>query len=340
MNNTKNQQQNPNSEQLGERKIIKIIQDNITPMPKNPVPFGDDIAAVNIQGEKIAALKTDMLVKKTDIPKGMTLWQAARKAIVMNVSDFAAKGATPQAVLVALGLPASITEKEIREIAQGLNAGAQEYGAYIIGGDTNQTDDLIISISLVGVAQKNRLMLRNGAKPGDTLAVTGFFGNPSAGLKLLAGKFAASVKLQEELLESVYMPKARLTEGLALAETCAVTASMDSSDGLAISLYALSEMSTVGFTLNTIPNAPQTKQFAKQNGLDADELALYGGEEYELVLTVKPELWAEAESAVKSAGGILLPIGKATKENKIQLQTNGEKKVIAQRGWEHFKSKA
>src|SRR4030066_410446 len=74
-------------------------------MPNVPVPFGDDVAAVNLNGEVVGVLKTDMLVGKTDVPKGMSLWQAARKAVVMNVSDFAAKGVEPKAALVSLGVP-------------------------------------------------------------------------------------------------------------------------------------------------------------------------------------------------------------------------------------------
>ena len=125
----------------------------------------------------------------------MSLWQAARKAIVMNVSDFASKGAQPTAALVALGLPREFMRKDIEEIARGLNAGAREYGAYVIGGDTGEASDLIISISLFGTAEKQALMLRNGAKPGDILAVTGFFGKSAAGLRLLKDNLSVSANL-------------------------------------------------------------------------------------------------------------------------------------------------
>jgi thiamine-monophosphate kinase len=326
------------AKQLGERKIIQIIKNNLIQMPNQPIPFGDDASAVNF-GTDTVVLKTDMLVKKTDIPKGMSAYQAARKAIVMNVSDFAAKGAKPTAVLVALGLPKNISEKEIVEIAKGLNGGAQQYGTYVLGGDTNQTGDLIISISLFGSAKKNQLMLRSGAKSGDILAVTGFFGNPTAGLKLLMENCKASEENRKILLDSVYMPNARLKEGLALCKSGAVSASMDSSDGLALSLYALAEMSNVGFIVEHLPVSLQACEFAKQNSLDAADLALYGGEEYQLVVTVKPDMWVKAEAAVKAVGGCLLPIGKATKDKQILLEVDGEKKVILQRGWEHFKSK-
>jgi thiamine-monophosphate kinase len=322
--------------ELGEHEIIRIIQSRLT-LPKMPVPFGDDVSAVELDGNRVAVLKTDMLVGKTDVPEQMSVYQAARKAIVMNVSDFASKGVQPTAALVALGLPGMFAQKDIEAIAEGLNDGAREYGCHVIGGDTSETPDLIISISLFGCAEKSKLMLRSGAKPGDILAVTGPFGKPPSGLRLMYGDFIAS-KDAKALLDSVMMPKARLKEGLALGKSGAVSASMDSSDGLSWSIHEIGRLSNVGFILDTVPIAEETAQFAKLNDLDAEELALYGGEEYELVLTVKPEMWAAAEEAVAAAGGKLIAIGKATEEKKVVLVANRKKRTLEARGWEHFKN--
>jgi thiamine-monophosphate kinase len=325
-------------EGLGEREIIKIIQKRLALMPKMPIPFGDDVAAYNLGDGNIAVLKTDMLVDKTDVPKGMSLWQAARKAVVMNVSDFAAKGVKPLAMLVSLGLPRNLTRSNVEAIGNGLNAGAQEYDAYIIGGDTGEASDLVISLSVFGIAKKNVVMLRSGARPGDVVAVTGSFGKPVAGLKILSGGLSASKEIRGALLDSVLMPRARLKEGLALSQSKAVTASVDSSDGLGWSLHEVARASDVGFLINRLPTAEETRKFAKMNGLDPLELTLYGGEEYELVLTVKPSLWRKAEKAVEEAGGKLTQIGEATAERQILLETDGEKHVIEPRGYEHFKS--
>jgi thiamine-monophosphate kinase len=322
--------------ELGEHEVIRIIQSHLT-LPKMPIPFGDDVSAVQLDGNKVAVLKTDMLVGKTDVPEQMSLYQAARKAIVMNVSDFASKGVQPVAALVALGLPGMFAQKDIEAIAEGLNGGAQEYGANVIGGDTSETPDLIISISLFGYAEKSALMLRSGAKPGDILAVTGTFGKPPAGLRLMYGDFTAP-KDAKALLDSVLLPKARLTEGLALGKSSAVSASMDSSDGLAWSIHEIARLSNVGFVVDNVPVAEEAKQFAKINNLDAEELALYGGEEYELVLTVKPDKWSVAEASVAAAGGKLIAIGKATEEKRVTLASDGKKRVLDARGWEHFKS--
>jgi thiamine-monophosphate kinase len=327
------------STDLGERKIIEVLASYFETMPNLAVPFGDDIAAINLDQKQVAVLKTDMLVGKTDIPRNMSLWQAARKAVIMNISDFASKGAQPTAVLAALGLPRDIMRKDIEEIARGLNAGAREYGAYVVGGDTGEASDLIISISVFGTAEKTSLMLRGGAKPGDILAVTGFFGKSASGLRLLSDNYSISPNLSEVLLNAVCMPKAKLKEGLALSHSGAVSASIDSSDGLAWSLYEIGKMSNVGFTVNSVPVADEVRRFAEFNHLDPLELALHGGEEYELVLTINPKKWADAETAVESVGGQLLPIGKVTKDRQVFLDVDGQKRVIEARGWEHFKSK-
>jgi len=325
-------------EKLGERKIIEIIQSRLDVMPKTPVAFGDDVSAYDIEKGNVVVMKTDMLVDKTDVPPSMSLWQAARKAVVMNVSDFAAKGVKPLAILVSLGLPRKLTEKDIEEIGEGLNIGAREYDAYIIGGDTNEASDLVISISLFGIAKKAALMLRSGAKPSDLVAVTGLFGETSAGLKILVEDFKAPKKISKILTNSVLMPYARLKEGLALSRTKAVTASIDSSDGLAWSLHEIAEASNVGFLIDSLPTSKEAEKFAKINRLDPLELTLYGGEEYELVLTIKPRLWKKAEKAVQKVGGKLLPIGKVTAERRVLLEIGERRSIIESRGWEHFKS--
>jgi thiamine-monophosphate kinase len=326
---------------LGEHEILSLLRQRLSLMPNMPVPFGDDVSAVSIgDGGDVAVLKTDMLVAKTDVPAKMSLYSAARKAIVMNVSDFASKGVQPTAALVALGLPKKLcTQPAIVEIVDGLNAAIREYGAYIIGGDIGETDDLTISVSLYGKAKRNSLMLRNGAKHGDILAVTGLFGKSAAGLLLLLDKNCIASPDTRLVLESaVLSPDAQLFEGLALSKSGCVSASIDSSDGLAWSLYELMRMSGVGFTVETLPVATETIVFAEQNGLNAEQLALYGGEEYELVLTVSPQNWETAKNAVEAVGGNLIAIGKTTVEKQLTLiDENGVKQSIEPCGYEHFK---
>ena len=321
---------------LGEREVINIISNQLE-MPEMPIPFGDDVSAININEETLAVLKTDMLVGKTDVPPGMSLRQAARKAVVMNISDFAAKGVKPLVMLVSLGLPRDLNEDDVREIGKGLNEEAREYDTYVIGGDTNESSDLIISCSLLGFSNKEKLVSRSGARPGDIVAVTGEFGKTAAGLKILLEGLSASENVEKALKESVLLPKARLKEGLALSKVGGLTASIDSSDGLAWSLYEISYASDVGFIIDNVPIAWEAVEFARAHNLDPWELSLYGGEEYELIVTVKPEFWWKVKKAVEKIGSSLTRIGIATEEKKIRLKIDGETRIIERRGWEHFK---
>jgi len=297
------------------------------------VPFGDDVSAVDIGGGKLAIIKTDMLVGKTDVPPQMSLWQAARKAVVMNVSDLAAKGVKPIAVLASIGIPRGLRKQDIEQIGEGLNHGAREYDAYILGGDTNEASDLVISCAAFGIAEKKRVTLRSGAKPGDIVAVTGPFGKTAAGLKILLQNLSAPSRMRKTLVDSVLMPCARLNEGLALAETGAVTASIDSSDGLAWSLCEISRASHVGFLIDKLPIAEEAQQLAKMHKLDSIELSLYGGEEYELVVTVKPMLWNKARKKAS-----LIRIGRVIKEKTLILKVGKKAFPIEAKGWEHFKT--
>jgi len=302
-------------------------------MPNIPIHFGDDVSAVDIGNGKLAVIKTDMLVGKTDVPPRMSLLQAARKAVVMNVSDLAAKGVKPIALLASIGLPRGLTKQDIEQIGLGLNKGAREYDAYILGGDTNEASDLVISCAAFGIGEKRRLMLRSEAKPGDIVATTGPFGNAAAGLKILLQNLSAPSKIKKKLVDSVLMPRARLNEGLALAKSSSVTASIDSSDGLAWSLHEISRASQVGFIIDKVPMAKEAKQLAEKHKLDPIELSLYGGEEYELVVTIKPWLWRKATEKVS-----LIRIGRVSKEKKLILKAGKKAFPIEARGWEHFKT--
>jgi len=300
-----------------------------------PVPFGDDVSAADIGGGRLAILKCDMLVGRTDIPKGMSLRQAARKAVVMNVSDLASKGVQPRAVMASLGLPKSTTARDVDEIAKGLNEGAREYGAYVIGGDTNECDDVVVACYLFGLGRRGMIALRSGARPGDLVAVTGEFGNTLAGLKALSSEVKIPQSLKEALLRSVYEPKARLREGVSLARTRAVTASIDSSDGLAWSLYEIARASSVGIELDDLPVSSTAAAYARLTGLDAFDLALYGGEEFELVVSLKKNSARRALNAVKS----LRVIGRVTRDaGTVTLSQEGKRVLVKPIGWEHLTS--
>jgi len=323
--------------EMGERKVIELLVTCLEKTNTMWLPFGDDVSAIPISKGLLAVLKTDMLVGKTDIPPGMTLRQAARKAVVINISDFAAKGVKPMVILSALGLRRNMDEFEVQEIGKGLNDGAREYGAFLVGGDTGETEDLIICCMVFGTSLPTHIMSRSGARPGDILAVTGHFSKSTIGLKVLLEGLDCLID-DKHILEAVYSPKARLCEGIALGSTGYVSSSIDSSDGLAVSLHELSKRSHVGFVLNELPIAKEVKNFADIHGLDETELSLYGGEEYELVLTVRSEGWTKAQKAIRKVGGELMAIGEATENKDIVFRKDKLEMKIQCRGWEHFKS--
>src|SRR5229473_8195469 len=271
---------------LTEREIVRVLKRRFDSNPTLPLGFEDDVAAFQMSRLKQVVLKTDMLVGSTDVPPGMTLRQAARKAVVATVSDFAAKGVQPRGLLVSLGLSPPVSRTTVNEIASGLVRGAEEYHCRILGGDTSETDDLVIDCIGFGFAETGRILRRDRARLGDIVAVTGDFGNTSAGLRILLSKKKALARKFSKLVYSVLRPVAKLEVGVKLAGTRSVNSSIDSSDGLAWSLHEVARLSQVNIILERIPVAPDVKSFAEEQGLVAEELALFGGEEYELVLTI------------------------------------------------------
>jgi thiamine-monophosphate kinase len=299
------------------------------------VGFGDDISAVKISRGKIAVLKTDMLVGSTDLPPGMTLRQAAWKAVVANVSDLAAKGVRPFAGLVALGLPRKLTKLDVQRIARGLGEAARMYGFPIVGGDTNESLDLTISIMLFAMADEKALVLRTGAKDGDLVAVTGDFGSASAALRAVVEYGEQPGRLHHDLYRALYSPRAQLELGLRLASSRALSSSIDSSDGLAWSLYQLSESSGLGILLDNVPVSQAACDFARRRELSAVDLALYGGEEYELVVTVPSRMFPKA---LRAARGSLKRIGQVTgRFSGVRIMRGLREMRVRKAGWEHFR---
>jgi len=318
---------------LTEHEIIRILTNQFSGQSGVPLGFDDDVSTIPLSSKTWIIVKTDMLVGSTDVPPGMTIQEAARKAVVATVSDFAAKGVQPTALMVSLGLPAPANKTTVQAIARGLRQAAREYKCKVIGGDTNQADDLVIDIAGIGFASPKTIVRRNGARRGDIIAVTGPFGKTSAGLRILLSKEKKDLAKYPSLVRAVRQPKARLTEGITLAKSRAATSSIDSSDGLAWSLRQIAQSSRVGIGLYEIPIAADVRTFAKEHRLSALELALYGGEEYELVATIKPERFYDLKKNVPS----LTKIGIVEKESfGIIARLDGKRIPIEHRGWEHF----
>ena len=323
--------------EVGERKLIEMIMSVLKPSSSNLLPHPDDAAAVRM-GERIIVLKTDTFVGSTDMPPQMTLLQAGWKSVIMNVSDLAAKGAKPEYFLTSLCVPRTSTVNDVLEIIRGINAAASAYDIEVLGGDTNESGDIIITGILVGEAKDDELMSRRGAMPEDLLAVTGAFGYTGAGLTALIKGFEIPQKIKDPIVNAVLKPKAPLAEGLALARSHTVSACIDSSDGLLASLGELMSVNQVGFLIENLPAGREVIKFAETFKENLEDLVLLGGEEYELVFTFPSSKSNEVKKAISGVGGTFQVIGKATSEKKIVFRRDEEDIDLQLRGYEHFKS--
>jgi thiamine-monophosphate kinase len=314
---------------MDEYAIIRLLTRTAGDLPRGYLPIGDDVAVLPGKRSKLI-LKSDMLVAKTDVPPGMTWRQAGRKSVAMCVSDFAAKGVSPEAFMVSLGIPRSLPDDDIKSLAEGFGDGMKEWGVSLVGGDTNEADDVIVDCVMAGFA--DRIVKRSGAKPGELVVVTGEFGTTSAGLKILLEGARADPVFRKHALANVYRPSPKLRLGLALSRY--LSSAMDSSDGLAICLHTIAEMSGVGMRIEKLPHSGSgLEKFAVQNGYRVDDLVLYGGEEYEIVATISKEEIDEAQRVASSVGARLLVIGEITSGTGVATSDGRE---IRNKGWVYF----
>jgi thiamine-monophosphate kinase len=314
---------------LDEKQIIRIFANKLG------ISNLDDVALL----DKGIVIKSDMLVASTDIPIGMKAWQAARKSIVSCISDLAAKGVRPHAAVISLGIPNSWSMRQpyIEGLAEGFAIASKEFGVKIVGGDTNKAGELVIDCSMIGFS-RFKVPTRSGAKPGDYVIVSGPFGFAPAGLAILlqdaiavSGSSSSSI-FRKHAVKSVLEPYPRQSFGLALARY--FSSSIDSSDGLAVSLYELASQSEgVDIIIYSIPAVEGLDKFAQENSLDKHELVFHGGEEYEIVATISHTKIRQAEAAARKAGISLHVIGRVQKGSGNVFVRN---RLLENRGYMHF----
>jgi len=311
---------------LDEKQIIRIFANKLG------ISNLDDVALI----DKGIVIKSDMLVASTDVPSGMKPWQAARKSIVSCISDLAAKGVRPHAAVISLGIPKSSSTRRplIEGLAEGFAIASNEFGVKIVGGDTNEAGELVIDCTMIGFP-RFKVPTRNGAKPGDFVIVSGAFGFAPAGLAILlqdANAITVSSSFRKHAVKSVLEPHPRQSFGLALARY--FSSSIDSSDGLAVSLYELASQSEgVDIIIYGIPAVEGLDKFAEENSLDKHELVFHGGEEYEIVATISHTKIRQAEAAARKAGVSLHVIGRVQRGSGNVFVRN---KLLENRGYMHF----
>ncbi|MFX1564184.1 MAG: thiamine-phosphate kinase, partial [Promethearchaeota archaeon] len=252
---------------IGERGLIQRFQQLITPCEESLLIGSEDAAAIGFD-DKALVINTDMLVASTDILPGMTAEEVAWKTGVMGLSDLAAKGAAPSGVLFSFGLPEDMEETYSLALVRGLNQVCREHDTYYLGGDTNKCSELTIACTAIGTVPKTELIRRKGSKPGDIVAVTGEFGYTGALFGIILKGYESPKRVFEKIRSKALRPRARLYEGRALSAANAVSAAIDSSDGLAWSLQELANINHVGFRINQFPIPKICVEFSKSHKID------------------------------------------------------------------------
>lgn len=329
---------------LDEKRIIQLF---IAKLKENNLKdFGkDDVTVVPARGlmrvsSRALVFKCDMLVESTDVPPGMAPWQVARKSIVSVISDLSAKGARPYASLISVGIPTNYSKKAAESLVRGFHMASREFGFIIAGGDTNQAKELVIDCCAIGFSYRKSLKVpgRCGAKPGDLIIVSGMFGYPPAGLKIIMYQAEAAEDFKKRAIASVMMPRPRTRFGTILAQF--FSSSIDSSDGLASSLYELALQSKVDFFVNEIPCGLDLIDFVRRNNFSYRELIFYGGEEYEIVATVPRPMLNRAITCAKRSKIEFLIIGEVKKgSGNVFIKSENRRRMyslLENRGYTHL----
>ncbi|OYT30313.1 MAG: thiamine-phosphate kinase [Thermofilum sp. ex4484_82] len=313
------------------RQLLKILEND----PREILGY-DDVSATNIDG-KLLITKTDMFVESTDRLPGMPFSSMGWKAVVMNISDFAAKGVKPLGGVIALGLPKNTSIKAVKELYEGVSKACKRYNIYVWGGDVSEAKEIIIAPMLVGFSKK--VLSRSGAKPGNLLIATGFFGYTSLAYKVLLENFTIkNDALLDKVFRSVFYPEVSLKFGVELLGKKLAYSGIDSSDGLAWTLHEMANSSNVKIIVENMPIAEDAKTQLLTWGLNPLKTVLYeGGEEYISVYAVDHEKIDDVFKLAKACNVNVQIIGYVEKGKGVYMKVKNEIFPIKPLGWNHFR---
>jgi thiamine-monophosphate kinase len=333
--------------QLGEFGLIDHITKNINLYHRNTIKGVGDDAAVIKNGNIYTIVTTDMLTEGVHFDLIYTpLKHLGYKAITSNLSDICAMNATPKQVTVSLALSSKFTLEAVEELYSGILLACDKYKVDLIGGDTTSSKmGLTISVTAIGETTEDKIAYRNTAKEKDLLVVSGDLGGAYTGLQVLEREkriFLENPQVQPDLegydyiLERQLKPEARVDVVEYLHEIGVVPTSMiDISDGLASEINHICRQSNVGCDLyeEKIPIDPQTYETARSFNLDPTVCALHGGEDYELLFTIKMSDYEKIKGSP-----LLTVIGHITdKSQGVRLiDKSGGVHNIESKGWNAF----
>jgi len=294
--------------------------------------IGDDCAIVVPSERQNIAITTDTLVAGVHFPHGTSAKAIGHKAIAVNLSDLAAMGAEPSWISLAITLP-SIDETWIGEFCAGVFELCEFYNVQLIGGDTTQ-GPLSITVTAQGLIPVDKQITRNGAKAGDWLYVTGEIGDAALALKHVLGEYDVETQHIDKLQGKLDFPKPRILAGQALREYA--SAAIDLSDGLVADLGHLCLASNVGANI-VLEDLPLSFELVDSLGLEqATQLALIGGDDYELLFTISEDNKVGMETALSNCGVSVSCIGQLNGNDKITTTLNSKPAEINAQGFEHF----
>jgi thiamine-monophosphate kinase len=293
----------------------QLIARYFRPLARHPGAFGlEDDAAVLVPPPGFdLVLKADAIIAGVHFFAHDPPGSVACKALRVNLSDLAAKGAIPSGFLLSLALPAELGDSWLAAFAEGLGMDAEYYGCPLLGGDTDRTPGpLVISIAVVGVVPGGAMVRRSGAQPGDAVFVSGTIGDAALGLKLRREPELASrlrPQARDWLASRYLLPQPRLDLGPALLHHA--SAAMDVSDGLAGDLAKLCRASGVSAEVE-IGRVPFSDAARETIALDpgACDRALTGGDDYEVLCTLRAEKAGAFRAAAAEAGVDVTEIGR------------------------------
>ncbi len=296
------------------------------------IGIGDDAAAWK-GDESIQLATVDSFIQDVHFPLSLAPWQELGwKALAANLSDIAAMGGIPRYALVSLALPEDTEVDDVTALYTGMLELGREYGVAIIGGDISRAPIVAITIAVLGASPKKQPLTRSAAKPGELVAVTGKLGAAAAGLEMLKLKLKFEPQATACFRGAFLHPHPRIAEGQLLLEQGVKTA-IDISDGLIADLGQIGKASQVGARIEAdrVPVEPMVKA---EFGERALELALSGGEDYELLFTAGTEV---IDRVKRTASFSITVIGETTAgEGVTVVDRQGNPMPVGKAGWEHF----
>ncbi len=301
---------------------------------------GDDAAVIEPARGTLEVLTTDAQVEGIHFDRRFVPFDAiGHRALAVNLSDLAAMGASPRVALLSLILPDTLEVGDIDHLVDGLLALASRHRVALVGGNvTRSPGPLVADVTVTGTVRPRRVLTRGGAREGDELWVTGTVGDALVGLRSLQGDDDGAVQLVR-CHERYLRPEPRMRAGMVLGRNRAASACMDLSDGLADGVRQIAEASGVGVVVDAaaLPISEEARRWHAGRGEDAVSAALAGGDDYELLFSVRPSHRGRFRAACKEMRGVpMTRIGVVTGDRQLIVRRpEGDRELPP--GFEHFR---